>query len=334
MTGDRRFASWRTMIGGLLALALLAASCGDDDATQSGATAPTGDTTADAGGAGGSSEADGFSGTLRVSAIPDQDPDLLLRSYDQLAAHLEGALPGVSVEYVPATDYQGVVSAFRVGDLDLVWFGGLTGVQARLEVDGAQAIAQRDIDQEFTSVFIARADTGIEPITDVAGLSALAGRSLTFGSESSTSGRLMPQSFLSEAGLDIDSSFTGPVGFSGSHDATIEVVRAGTYEVGALNSQVWDARVADASVDPDEVVELFRTPEYVDYHWVVQPDLDDSFGDGFQAALLEAFVALDASDPTEAAILDFFGAGGFVETSNDDYAAIEAVAREIGAIRG
>lgn len=325
MKSSRRFASWRALIGGLAAIALIATSCGDD---SDSAEAP--DVTETAPDSSASAE---LSGTLRIGAIPDQDPDLLLRSYDTLTAYLEQELPGVTVEFVPVTDYQGAVTGFAVGDLDLVWFGGLTGVQARLEVPGAEALVQRDIDDNFTSVFIASAGSGLEPIDDVAGLAVLDGRSLTFGSDSSTSGRLMPQSFLAEAGLDIDSDFAGPVGFSGSHDNTIAVVAAGSYDVGALNSQVWDARVADGTVDDGDVVEIFRTPEYYDYHWVARPDIDESIGDGATDAVVDAFLALDGSDDNEASLLDFFGAESFIETANENYAAIEGVARQIGAIR-
>ena len=220
-----------------------------------------------------------------------------------------------------------------MGDLDLVWFGGLTGVQARLEVEGANAIAQRDIDEAFTSVFIANTDADIEPFDDIAGLTALEGLSFTFGSESSTSGRLMPQSFLTEAGLDIDSGFAGDVGFSGSHDATIELVASGSFQAGALNSQVWDDRVAEGAVDTSRVVEVFRTPPYYDYHWVSQPGLDERFGEGFTDDLVAALTSLDADDPAQAEILELFGAGAFITTSNDNYAAIEAVGRDVGLIR-
>ena len=294
------------LLTGLVALGL--AACGDSDGGG------------DAG------------GTLRIGAIPDQDPEVLQRQFGLVSDYLAEEL-GVDVEYVPVTDYQSAVSGFAVGDLDLVWFGGLTGVQARLEVDGAAALVQRDIDAQFTSVFIAGTDVDIEPFSDVAGLAAIAGRSLTFGSESSTSGRLMPQSFLTQAGIDINSDITGEVGFSGSHDATIEVVEAGTFEVGALNSQLWDSRMADGIVDSGRVVEVFRTPPYYDYHWVGQPDLDERFGNDFTASVVEAFTSLDASTPDHEEILGLFGAGAFIETVNGNYDAIEAVARDIGAIR-
>ena len=315
-TPTRSRATWAVALA-LLATLLLAA-CSSDD---SGDDTATGATTA---GGGFADE------TLRISAIPDQDPEVLNRLYPELAAHLSEEL-GVEVEYIPVTDYAASVSAFRIGDLDAVWFGGLTGVQARLQVPGAQAVAQRDIDEQFTSVFIASTDSGIEPFEDVEGLSALAGHTLTFGSESSTSGRLMPQSFLDTAGLSLD-DIEGEPGFSGSHDATIELVEAGTFEVGALNSQVWESAVEEGTVDTSKVQVIFTTPTYYDYHWVVQPDLDERFGEGFTAAFTEALLALDATDPDDAAILELFGAEAFIETSNENYADIEAVGRAEGLI--
>lgn len=319
MSAFNRPASWRALIP-LTVLAVTAASCAGSDSSSSSADS--------------SDSADTV--TLRIGAIPDQEPQRLQRTYGLLSDFLEAELgdvaPGIEVEYVPVTEYESAVTGFAIGDLDTVWFGGLTGVQARLEVEGAQAIAQRDIDEAFTSVFVAAADSGIEPITDVAGLAVLADRSFTFGSESSTSGRLMPQSFLDQAGVSID-DFRGQPGFSGSHDATIEVVAAGTFEVGALNSQVWDDRVAEGAVATEEVVEIFRTPPYYDYHWVAQPDLDERFGEGFTSDFVEALESLDSTNPDDAEILELFGAGAFIETASENYEAIETVGRDAGLIR-
>ena len=334
MTSLKKAASWR-LIATLLALVLVAAACGSDTTTEAAAEPDANAAAID--------EADTVSAedetsdtavrTLNIGAIPDQEPERLQRTYDLLATYLEAEIDNLEVEYVPVTEYNAAVTGFSTGDLDAVWFGGLTGVQARLEVEGSTAILQRDIDEDFTSVFIARADSGIEPFTSVADLQTIAGRSFTFGSESSTSGRLMPQAFLNEADIDPATDFASQPGFSGSHDATIEVVTAGSFEVGALNSQVWDARVAEGTVDTDEVIEIFRTPEFFDYHWVAQPDLDVRLGEGFTDELTEAFVGLDASNPDHAEILELFGAGSFIVTENDNYEAIELVGRDSGLIR-
>jgi phosphonate transport system substrate-binding protein len=46
------------------------------------------------------------------------------------------------------------------------------------------------------------------------------------------------------------SDLTGDPGFSGSHDKTIALVEALPFQVGALNSSVWDKRVKEGKVDP------------------------------------------------------------------------------------
>ncbi|MGG6238617.1 putative selenate ABC transporter substrate-binding protein [Nodosilinea sp. AN01ver1] len=269
---------------------------------------------------------------LTAGAIPDQDPEELQRLYTKLADYLEAEL-GVPVEYKPVTDYAAAVTAFRVGDLDLVWFGGLTGVQARLQVPGAQAIAQRDIDEQFHSVFIANAATGLTEFTDAQDLAQIKGRTFTFGSESSTSGRLMPQYFMEEAGIDTAQDFKGEVGFSGNHDTTIKLVEAGTYEVGVLNEQVWRDRVSEGAVDTSKVAVVWRTPSYYDYHWVISPGVDERYGEGFAEKVQAALMALDPAVPEQKEILDLFGAERFIATSNDNYAEIEAVGRKIGKIQ-
>ncbi len=266
-----------------------------------------------------------------IGAIPDQDPERLQRLYGIVADHLGEEL-GVAVEYEPVTDYAASVSLFRAGDLDMVWFGGLTGVQARLQVDGAEAILQRGIDERFHSIFIANTAAGLHPVDDVAGLSQLTGKRFTFGSESSTSGRLMPQFFLEQAGVSPETDFAGAAGFSGSHDKTIELVAAGTFEAGVVNEQVWTSRTEAGEVDLDKVTAIFRTPPYHDYHWVIRPDVVERFGDDFVTRVKAAFTELDPRDPNDAEILELFGAEEFIETDNDNYAEIEQVARDLGLI--
>jgi phosphonate transport system substrate-binding protein len=272
----------------------------------------------------------GTGGTLTISAIPDQDPEKLNRLYPAVAARF-GTATGHQVRYRPITDYTAVVRAFEVGDIQLAWMGGLTGVQARKRVPGATAIAQRDIDRDFHSVFIATRASGLRPFTDAAGLRALAGHTFTFGSQTSTSGRLMPQYFMRQGGLD-EAALRGKPGFSGSHDATIEAVATGSFEAGVVNEQVWKAAQKAGKVDLSGVVELWRTPGYADYHWLARPDLDATFGAGTTRAVTDLLLGLDPAKPDDKPILDLFGAEKFVTTANANYDQIEAVARDQGLL--
>jgi len=269
---------------------------------------------------------------LRISAIPDQNPEKLNRLYGQVAQLLSKQL-GVPVRYVPVIDYTAAVSAFRTGNLDLVWFGGLTGVQARLQKPGAQVIAQRDIDASFHSVFIANKASGLQPIASQKGLSELKGKRFTFGSESSTSGRLMPQFFLQQAGVKPSDFAGGAPGFSGSHDATIALVQSGAYQAGAVNEQVWKANLRSGKANRNKVLAIWRTPGYPDYHWIGQPNLDERFGKGFTAKLRGAIISWRPSNPEQKAILQLFGAQQFTAAKASDYAPIERVGRQIGKIR-
>ena len=247
-----------------------------------------------------------------------------------LAAYLAKAL-GVKVEYVPVNDYPAAVTQFRNGDLDLVWFGGLTGVQARLQTPGATVLAQRDIDNDFHSIFIANTAAGVQPISAVADLAKLKGLRFTFGSESSTSGRLMPEFFLDQAGLDPKKDFAGAAGFSGSHDKTVDLVQAGTFQAGVVNEQVWTRRSGDGSVDPTKVVALLRSPGYKDYHWIAGPDTEKRFGAGFTAKVTSVLLAADTdADGTKA--LGLLGAKKFIPADKANYGEIEAIGRKLGLI--
>ncbi len=307
--------SRRGLFLGASGLVLLSA-CGTDGSAPS------------TGGAGGGSAPS--AGPLSISAIPDQDPEILNRLYGDVAARFADAT-GLEVTYTPVTEYPAVVRGFEVGDLYLAWMGGLTGVQAAQRVDGAVAFAQRDIDAKFTSLFIATKDSGLQPFDDVSGLSELAGSSFTFGSDTSTSGRLMPQYFMDQAGLSLE-DLKGEPGFSGSHDATIEAVASGSFEVGAVNSQVWESTVEAGEVDVSNVVVLFRTPTYFDYHWLARPDLDEVFGAGTLDSIKELLFGLDPAVPEDAAILDLFGATSFVPTENANYDQIRDVAEGLGLL--
>lgn len=261
-----------------------------------------------------------------LGGIPDQDVRVLEERFGGIAEALTERV-GIPFEYRPATSYAAVVTAFQNGDVLLGWFGGLTGVQARLAVPGAEAVAQRPIDREFRSVFIVGQDVEAEAITDLAGLR------FTFGSESSTSGHLMPRHFLRQAGIDPDEDFDGRPGYSGSHDKTWKLVEAGSFEAGALNAAVWDSAVAEGEVDTDRVRAVELTPAYVDYHWVLHPDVDDRYGDGTSARIVEALLSMSAPDgEVVAEALERFETDGFIPADNDDYAEIEMVARDLGLI--
>ena len=269
---------------------------------------------------------------LHIGAIPDQNPERLNRLYKNLSSELSEQL-NVKVRYKPVVNYAAAVTAFRTGNLDLVWFGGLTGVQARLQTKGAKVLVQRDIDKNFHSVFIANKKSSLEKINNLNDLKLLKGKRFTFGSESSTSGRLMPQYFLNKAGVKLKDFKGSSPGFSGSHDATLMLVQSGSFDAGALNEQVWESNLKRGRINPSKVFVIWKTPSYYDYHWLAQGNLDKKFRKGFTKELTNVFLSFNKKSKNQKEILDMFGAKKFIESKNENYTKIEKIGRKIGKIK-
>ena len=257
---------------------------------------------------------------LRVTAIPDESPTELARKAAPLMKYLETKL-GMKVEYTPVTDYAAAVEALVNKKIDLAWFGGFTFVQANLRSGGKMLpLVQREEDEKFRSVFIT-SDPAIKALAD------LKGKDVSFGSQSSTSGHLMPRSFLLQAGLDPDKDFKR-VAYSGAHDATVAAVAAGKVQAGALNISVWDRLVAEKKVDTDKVRVFYATPPYYDYNWTVHAEMPAALRDKLSAAFLS--LSRDSAEGKE--ILELQRATRLIPSKADNYKGIEAAAKSAGLL--
>lgn len=260
---------------------------------------------------------------FKIGAIPDQDVSELARNFDEISKYLSEKT-GLNVEYAPSQDYAALVTAFQRGEVHMAWFGGLTGVQARNLVPEAEAIAQRPSDEQFHSVFIAQKNLNVSKLEDLKGLS------FTFGSESSTSGHLMPRYFLKEAGMDPEKDFDGKANYSGSHDKTYKLVESGAFQAGVLNEKVWHKAETEGLVDLNKVKVFYTTPSYYDYHWTINK-IDEVFGEGTKQKVKDALLSMNQEN--SANVLKFFQTDKFIETKNENYAAIENVAKQLNIIK-
>ena len=259
---------------------------------------------------------------LRVTAIPDEAPTELARKFAPLGQYLEAQL-GMKVEWTPVTDYAAAVETLVNRKVDLAWFGGFTFVQANARSGGKVIpLVQREEDAKFRSVFITEANSGIKQLAD------LKGRTLSFGSASSTSGHLMPRHFLLDVGLNPEADLKR-IAFSGAHDATIAAVASGKVDAGALNISVWEKFVADKKVDTGQVKVFFTTPPYYDYNWSVHADMPAEL----REKLRKAFLTLDPANPAHKEILALQRATRFLPTSPENYNGIRAAAESAGLLK-
>jgi phosphonate transport system substrate-binding protein len=259
------------------------------------------------------------SATFVFTAIPDQDETRLVERFSRFANYLQTKL-GVPVKYVPVKTYPAAVTAFINNDVQLAWFGGYTGVQARHAVPGSEAIAQGVEDVKFKSYFIANSETGLKFSKGFP--AGIKGKTFLFGSRSSTSGRVMPEYFIRKhfAGKTPDEIFSR-VGFSGDHSRTLQLVQSGAYQVGALDYTVYEVEKKAGHVDESHVSVIWESPTFPDYQFTIRGDVDKEFGPGFKEKVRQAILSLD--DPE---ILGYFARSKFIAASNEQYAPIEEVA--------
>ena len=267
---------------------------------------------------------------LKFSGIPNQNTTGLAERYKPLATYLTEKL-GVQVEYVPSADYNASVDAFKNGDLQLCWFGGFTGVQARIAVPGSKAIACGPRDMKFKSYFVANKSLGLTKKDEFP--MELKGKKFTFGSAQSTSGRLMPEYFIRKNTKMSPKDFFGmEMAFSGGHDKTCALVAAGTYDAGCVDYTVYDKLVKEQKVDPAVVQIIWVSPEYCDYQFTAHPALETTFGAGFTEKLQKVLVSIAGDDLKVLSGMDR-NEGGLVTCSNENWDELKKVAIEIELVR-
>ncbi len=260
---------------------------------------------------------------LKVTTIPEEAATEQVRKFGPLTRYLEKSL-GMKVEFTPVNDYPAAVEALVNKQVDLVWFGGFTHVQAQIRSGGKViAIAQREEDDnKFRSVFITQKSSGITKLTD------LKGKEFSFGSQSSTSGHFMPRFNLLKAGVDPDKDFKR-VAYSGAHDATIASVVSGRVAAASLDITVWRKFVSDNKVDTTKVDVFFTTPPFYNYNWSVHADMPQALRERITKALL----SIDANTPEGKEILTLNRATRYIATKNENYKQFEEAGRMMGLIK-
>ncbi len=265
-----------------------------------------------------------FARSFSFTAIPDQDETKLNERFSKIAHYLQKELH-VEVKFVPVKSYAASISAFRNNQVQLAWFGGLSGTRARLLVKDSYAIAQGVEDPKFRSYIIANAHTGLQYSKEFP--VGIEGKTFTFGSKGSTSGRLMPEYFIRENLKNSPDELFKKVGFSGNHSKTISLVQSGAYEVGAVNFKVWDRELKAGNIDTSKLKVIWKTPTFPDYQFTIRGDVDEQFGEGFAKRVQDALLKLDDRE-----ILDAFARKKFIKADNSEFAPILKVGREIGLI--
>ena len=249
---------------------------------------------------------------LTVGIIPSQGDAATRAQYTPMFDYI-AAETGFKYEFMIPSSYDELLEAFINKQVDLALFGGVTYVKAN-DLAGAVPLVLRDIDEDFTSVIIVRADHPAKNINDIEGSHFI------FGSRLSTSGHLMPRYFLSENKI-VPEKFFKKIDYSGSHDKTVKAVVDGRFDAGVANSLVVERMFRAGEINSDIVRIIWESPKYTDYIWAVQPDLDKNIVN----KLVNSFLLLSTEDKETSAILDQVGAKYYLQARDNGFDRLRAI---------
>ncbi|MDJ1009722.1 MAG: phosphonate ABC transporter substrate-binding protein [Paracoccaceae bacterium] len=218
----------------------------------------------------------------------ENEADRIARN-QPLADYLSREL-GVEVEIFTAGNYDGVIQAMAADQIEIARFGSSSYAAAYTATNGGVtpflSVVKADGNTGYTSIVVARCDSGIESLDDAAG------KVHAFADPDSTSGFAVPF-FNMKTRLDIEpESYFAATPFSGSHEAGVQGVVNGTFDTASTyqNSEIDgipQRMVAKGMIDAGEVCTVWKSPEITVGPWTARSNLPPEMIEDIKTAILE-----------------------------------------------
>jgi ABC-type phosphate/phosphonate transport system substrate-binding protein len=214
---------------------------------------------------------------------------------------------GLPIDYVLFSNYDRQVQALLARQIEIAWNTNLAWVKVYRRTGGAcRALAMRDVDARFTTVFVAHADSGIKTLAD------LRGKRLALGSADSAQAAILPLHYLHQAGIKAQTNCTllrfdldvGKHGDTGTSE--LEVLRAlqnDRADAGALAESTWIHQVSKGRVDAGELRPIWTSPGYCHCNFTVLADFPEDLGRRWTEVLL----GMRYDDPRWRPLMDLEG---------------------------
>jgi len=303
-----------TFAAGFLATVALAGLTGCSNKVSSGG----GGDTASGGGAGNSAPANPK--TLVLGFVPSTEADKIAEDAQPMADYLSKAL-GVPVKTFTSTGYTGLIEAMASGKVDIGSLPPLGYVLAK-DRNAADVLLKTKRHGAITyhTMFITRADSGIKSILDAKG------KRMAFVDPASTSGFLIPASYLKGKGIDYNTFFSQTV-FAGSHDGAVRAIYDGDEDVAAVYD---DARnkLENLPAYKDvktKVVKIGVSGEIPNDTISVRTGLDPALVAKIKKALLD----YAASDEGKKTLESVYEVDGVVDAQDSDYDPVRVIAKSM-----
>jgi ABC-type phosphate/phosphonate transport system substrate-binding protein len=214
---------------------------------------------------------------------------------------------GPAIDYVLYSNYDRQVQALLERHIDIAWNTNLAWVKTYQRTQGTcRALAMRDVDARFTTVLVARTDSGIRSLAD------LRGKRVALGSADSVQAAILPVHYLQEAGLDPVNDCTlvrfdldvGKHGDTGTSELEVlHALRDGQVDAGALAESTWLRQVGEGKVDAQRVRAIWTSPGYCHCVFTALGDFPSDRAEHWTQSLL----AMNYEDPRWRSLMDLEG---------------------------
>ncbi len=196
----------------------------------------------------------GWPTEFKVGMFASDDAQKVLSNAEPIRNYLEKAL-GIPVKVTTGTSYSAVIEAMRAKRVDAMEVGPLAYVLASKEANAqALAVAVAPVVKEgitatydanlipyYYSVIFTKKGSGIKTLAD------LKGKGFNFVDPASTSGHMMPKSYLINNGINPDTDLKSV--FAGSHPTSVLSVWNGKAPAGATYEDNLYQLAADKQID-------------------------------------------------------------------------------------
>jgi len=167
-------------------------------------------------------------------------------------------------DYVLYSNYDALIAALERGEIDIAWNTPLA--HARFHVRNqcsSQTLVMRDVDVGVRSVLVARADSGIK------GLAQLAGKKLILGSAQAAEATVLPLHYLKREGVDfgqvkivsLDAEVDGQGNPCASPQHVLQALREGRGDAGIITTELWN-RVKNEQLPGNSLTEVWASPPF------------------------------------------------------------------------
>jgi len=230
------------------------------------------------------------------------------------------------MDFVLFSNYGRQVDSLLEGTIDIAWNTNLAWVRTVAQTDGnCRALAMRDTDTVFKSVFVARTGSNIH------GLDGLKGRRLALGSQDSAQAAILPVHFLDHDGPGADAvdlvrinSDVGKHGDTGRSE--LDALRAVLNEqadAAAIGINTWEA-IGREELMPGALEAFWESPAYSHCNFTALPGLPEERMEPW----LQHLLAMDWDNPEHRPILELEGLRKWVLPRLEGYESLFEAVKE------